>query len=183
MKRVYVMLLFNLHPDFLFEKSGSVSNTKKFSGSANPHFLWVSTLKKVGFINPKPRWPPWKNLGSENLDYFRVSTLKNLRCHPQNIFSGCRLKGWLPKRPVLPNKGKSIRFVWVFIALGMSNFVPRGPFKGLRLNVHVVHMVPLICVSCLVHQVKALAKLYIPSTLNTDYLLWHTQLIVCAVKY
>ena len=26
-------------------------------------------------------------------------------------------------------------------------------------------------------------KLYIPSTLNTDYLLWHTQLIVCAVKY
>ena len=29
----------------------------------------------------------------------------------------------------------------------------------------------------------AIAKLYIPSTLNTDYLLWHTQLIVCAVKY
>ena len=27
------------------------------------------------------------------------------------------------------------------------------------------------------------AKLYIPSTLNTDYLLWHTQLIVCAVRY
>ena len=27
------------------------------------------------------------------------------------------------------------------------------------------------------------AKLYIPSTLNNDYLLWHTQLIVCAVKY
>ena len=26
------------------------------------------------------------------------------------------------------------------------------------------------------------AKLYIPSTLNNDYLLWHTQLIVCAVK-
>ena len=25
--------------------------------------------------------------------------------------------------------------------------------------------------------------IYIPSTLNTDYLLWHTQLIVCAVKY
>ena len=25
-------------------------------------------------------------------------------------------------------------------------------------------------------------KLYILSTLNTDYLLWHTQLIVCAVK-
>ena len=24
-------------------------------------------------------------------------------------------------------------------------------------------------------------KLYIPSTLNTDYLLWHTQLIVCGV--
>ena len=27
------------------------------------------------------------------------------------------------------------------------------------------------------------SKLYIPSTLNTDSLLWHTQLIVCAVKY
>ena len=25
--------------------------------------------------------------------------------------------------------------------------------------------------------------LYIPSTLNIDYLLWHTQLFVCAVKY
>jgi hypothetical protein len=24
---------------------------------------------------------------------------------------------------------------------------------------------------------------YIPSTLNTDYLLWYTQLIVCAVKW
>ena len=27
------------------------------------------------------------------------------------------------------------------------------------------------------------AKLYIPSTLNTDYLLWHTQSIVCAVEF
>ena len=27
------------------------------------------------------------------------------------------------------------------------------------------------------------AKLYIPSTLNNDYLLWHTQLIACGVKY
>ena len=26
-------------------------------------------------------------------------------------------------------------------------------------------------------------KLYIPSTLNIDPILWHTQLIVCAVKY
>ena len=26
-------------------------------------------------------------------------------------------------------------------------------------------------------------KLYIPSTLNFDLILWHTQLIVCAVKY
>ena len=25
-------------------------------------------------------------------------------------------------------------------------------------------------------------KLYSPSNLNTDYLLWHRQLIVCAVK-
>ena len=27
------------------------------------------------------------------------------------------------------------------------------------------------------------AKLYIPSTLNIDLTLWHTQLIVCAVKF
>ena len=26
------------------------------------------------------------------------------------------------------------------------------------------------------------AKLYIPSTLNIDFILWHTQLIVCAVE-
>ena len=26
------------------------------------------------------------------------------------------------------------------------------------------------------------SKLYIPSTLNIDLILWHTQLIVCAVK-
>ena len=27
------------------------------------------------------------------------------------------------------------------------------------------------------------SKLYIPSTLNIDLILWRTQLIVCAVKY
>ena len=27
------------------------------------------------------------------------------------------------------------------------------------------------------------AKLYISSTLNIDFILWHTHLIVCAVKY
>ena len=31
-------------------------------------------------------------------------------------------------------------------------------------------------------KVNIAPSLYIPSTLNTDYLLWHTQLIVCAVK-
>ena len=30
---------FNLHPDFWFEKSGSVSNPGKISGSANPDFF------------------------------------------------------------------------------------------------------------------------------------------------
>ena len=34
----------------------------------------------------------------------------------------------------------------------------------------------------IIYDLKQLPKLYIPSTLNTDYLLWHTQLIVCAVK-
>ena len=26
------------------------------------------------------------------------------------------------------------------------------------------------------------SKLYIPSTLNIDFILWHTQMIVCTVK-
>ena len=29
---------------------------------------------------------------------------------------------------------------------------------------------------------RLVSKLYIPSTLNIDLILWHTQLIVCAVK-
>ena len=32
-------------------------------------------------------------------------------------------------------------------------------------------------------KVNIAPKLCIPSTLNTDYLLWHTQLIGCTVKY
>ena len=31
-------------------------------------------------------------------------------------------------------------------------------------------------------KLRSLSKLYIPSTLNIDLKLWHTQLIVCAVK-
>ena len=31
--------------------------------------------------------------------------------------------------------------------------------------------------------IRFYSKLYIPSTLNTDYILWHTQLTVCPVKY
>ena len=60
---------FNLHPDFWFEKSRFVSNPRKMSGSVNPDFSRVSTLKKswVYTINQKKKlwWPPWKNLGSE----------------------------------------------------------------------------------------------------------------------
>ena len=33
------------------------------------------------------------------------------------------------------------------------------------------------------HAASLWPKLYIPSTLNIDYLHWHTQLIVCAVKH
>ena len=46
------------------------------------------------------------------------------------------------------------------------------------LQIHVLQIGPIM-------EVRGLeaTKLYIPSTLNTDYLLWHTQLIVCAVKY
>ena len=39
----------------------------------------------------------------------------------------------------------------------------------------------LIYISPCLYSVQS--YMYIPSTLNTDYLLWHTQLIVCAVKY
>ena len=39
-------------------------------------------------------------------------------------------------------------------------------------------------VQCFSHWALTLPpKLYIPSTLNIDLILWHTQLIVCAVKH
>ena len=48
----------------------------------------------------------------------------------------------------------------------------------------------LLAIACLpppgkvpVYFFRGITKLYIPSTLNIDFILWHTQLIVCAVKY
>ena len=35
---------------------------------------------------------------------------------------------------------------------------------------------------CLAGELNPGPKLYIPSTLNIDLMLWHTKLIVCAVK-
>ena len=69
----------------------------------------------LGSVNPIfSESPPWKNLylyhklekkssGGhpekiqvlKTRSFFRVATLKNLRCHPQNPFSECRLKGWV----------------------------------------------------------------------------------------
>ena len=51
---------------------------------------WVYTinLKKIQVATLK------NSSGSENLDFFSVTTWKNLKCHPQNHFSGCRLKDW-----------------------------------------------------------------------------------------
>ena len=41
----------------------------------------------------------------------------------------------------------------------------------------------IYCVSKSLSNFKASPKLYIPSTPNTDNLLWHTKPIVCAAKY
>ena len=85
----------NLHPDFRFEKSRFVSNPRKNSGSTNPDFFRVTTLQ-LGYTINLIRIQVLK---SQIL--FMVATWKNLRCHPQNHFSGCRSKGWFnTKRPI-----------------------------------------------------------------------------------
>ena len=47
-------------------------------------FFWVSTLKKS--------WVYSINQVLKTQIFVGVATWKNLRCHPQNHFSGCRLK-------------------------------------------------------------------------------------------
>ena len=44
-----------------------------------------------------------------------------------------------------------------------------------------VALVP-ICIGTIHFKTMPTSKLYIPSTLNIGLILWHTQLIVCAVK-
>ena len=52
---------------------------------------------------------------------------------------------------------------WVFKIDSESQILLGGSFEMLRKDVS-----------------RCYTKLYIPSTLNIDHLLWHTQLIVCA---
>ena len=66
-------------------KPGSVSNPRKFQALNILIFFWVYT------INQKKSGGHTVNSGCENP--FRLATRKNLMCHPQNHFSGCRLKG------------------------------------------------------------------------------------------
>ena len=68
-------------------------------------------------------------------------------------------------------------YLWLFVCLGSlwaSRVTPVITFHSLIILPSPSHL-PVIC--------NSLPKLYIPSTLNTDYLLMHTQLIVCIVKH
>ena len=49
--------------------------------------------------------------------------------------------------------------------------------QNLILNRYVFELKVVFCVQ---NCSDLLSKLYIPSTLNNDLILWHTQLIVCA---
>ena len=75
---------FNLHPDFWwFEKSGSVSNARNFSGSPNTYFLLGLHPEKKLCLYRIPGFFSGCQPG-----IISGATLKN-------HFSGCRLKGWL----------------------------------------------------------------------------------------
>ena len=87
----------NLNPDFWLEKSRFVSNPRKNFSICKPWFFFQGIYPKKSSLRltKKSWWPPWKKLCSENLG--------NFRCHPQNNFSVCRLKGWLYKSGMWPD--------------------------------------------------------------------------------
>ena len=56
----------------------------------------MATREKARFHKAKRKKSgacPEKNLGGCYPIFFQVHALKNLRCHPQNHFSGCRSNG------------------------------------------------------------------------------------------
>jgi hypothetical protein len=125
---------FNVHPDFWFEKSVSVSNPKNFSGSEEspfwkPWFFFLGLHPKNSWVytinQKKYRWPTWKKSGSENPDFFQGDL--------QNHCSGCRLKGWL--------------FLYTMPGLGKAGF--SGLFFFLRmlgkLKSNSIHLFSTLC--------------------------------------
>ena len=100
-------------------------------------------------------------------------------------------------------------FLWVcwFLGKNLSNFVPPAwkldnpynhnvldkpinmfsPYIILFRSRTYCKWMPLVFGNCwdidenIVTSLES--NLYIPSTLNTNYLLWHTHLIVCAIKH
>ena len=79
------------------EKSRSISDPRKFSGSANPGLFSMSPpwKKDLGlYYKPEknPGAKPEKSRVDATLYFFQVQTL-NLRWHPQIYFLGCKLKG------------------------------------------------------------------------------------------
>ena len=68
----------------------------------------------------------------------------------------------------IANSAHRLRFVWRFVDYLFLSFT----FSAYSAYRQVLSY----------RSLKLRAKLYTPSTLNIDLILWHTQLIVCAVK-
>ena len=88
----------------------------------------------------------------------------------------------------LVGKSKKVRghskTTWTNFCPILTTYLPIVDFRG-----HLVHYLPIVHVDIekstyhLAYlNLTVNTKLYIPSTLNIDFVLWHTQLIVYAVK-
>ena len=74
-----------------------------------------------------------------------------------------------PLELYVPEEQSGIRYhIW--------RLVTSGPFENFIMLLIVGNTILLML------KVSLQSKLYIPSALNIDLILWHTQLIVCAVK-
>ena len=64
----------------------------------------------------------------------------------------------------------------------ISNSTPKKDRSYFDLKTHCTDWKQLRNLTKIFYVFQSKPKLYIPSTLNIDLILWHTQLIVCAVK-
>ena len=87
---------------------------------------------------------------------------------------------WTPNEAFLIKTDKDRQF-------GQINFVAFGVFSADLSAPILVLRVPWPCFPLINHyfyqKLSLYAKLSTPSTLNIDFIQWHTQLIMCAVKW